>query len=269
MESYYLIIITGVTQGFGQAIFESIIKKYHSSESLKLNFILLGRNKEKLNHLKTNYETKSIEINPIASLEFSDVNSINWENINVKVRETIDSEAFKASKTKKLLFFNNHGTLGDVSKNALELEIAEIQQYLNINLTSFIYLSNLFSKWSQHANFDEKVIINTSSLAATTPMCNSSLYCTIKAARDMFLKVVALEEKKTNIKTLNYAPGPMEGRMQVILRSELKDQELKTVFQNLQKEDKLVKMSDSADKLVQLVHLNEFESGAHIDFFDI
>lgn len=43
-----------------------------------------------------------------------------------------------------------------------------------------------------------------------------SLYCSAKAARDMLFKVLALEEAGT-VQVLNYAPGPLDNKMQVII----------------------------------------------------
>merc|ERR1712039_489236 len=58
-------------------------------------------------------------------------------------------------------------------------------------------------------------IINISSLCAVQPFPSWGPYCTAKAARDMFHKVLAEASKCAgyDVKTLNYAPGPMDTHM--------------------------------------------------------
>ncbi|OZJ01898.1 hypothetical protein BZG36_05362 [Bifiguratus adelaidae] len=60
------------------------------------------------------------------------------------------------------------------------------------------------------------VIVNISSLLAVKPFKNWGLHTAGKAARDTFLQIMALEEidGHNDIKTLSYAPGPLEGDMQ-------------------------------------------------------
>ena len=49
-----------------------------------------------------------------------------------------------------------------------------------------------------------------------------------KAARDMLFRTMALEEPE--IRTLNYAPGPIDTYMQQLARTQTADPELKTLF---------------------------------------
>ena len=56
-------------------------------------------------------------------------------------------------------------------------------------------------------------IIHVSSLCALEPFKSWGLYCTGKAGRDMFFRVLAAEYP--NIRVLSYAPGPLDTNMQV------------------------------------------------------
>lgn len=53
-------------------------------------------------------------------------------------------------------------------------------------------------------------VVNISSLAAVKAFETWGIYCTNKAARDMFIRVIAEENKGNKVKALNYAPGPMD-----------------------------------------------------------
>jgi len=63
---------------------------------------------------------------------------------------------------------------------------SECDEYFRLNLISVLILNGLFVK-----NFTktEKTVVNISSLCAVQPFPSFSLYCTGKAARDMFFKV--------------------------------------------------------------------------------
>ena len=59
-------------------------------------------------------------------------------------------------------------------------------------------------------------VVQISSLAAIQEIKSWGMYCIGKAARDMFMRVLALEEPK--ILSLSYAPGPLDNDMQVSSR---------------------------------------------------
>ena len=69
------------------------------------------------------------------------------------------------------------------------------------------------------------------------------------------------------IKSLNYAPGPLETSMTESLTSSTGLQkDLQSFFQQKQN---LLDPKDSALKLLQLLDSNDFENGAHVDYYDL
>ncbi len=67
------------------------------------------------------------------------------------------------------------------------------------------------------------------------------------------------------LKTLSYAPGPLETDMVTEIRSApALDADLKPNFQK-----QLLDPEDSAKKLIRLLLINDFENGAHIDYYDL
>lgn len=117
-------------------------------------------------------------------------------------------------------------------------------------------------------------IVNISSLAAVQVFSTWGMYCSGKAARDMFHKVLAEEVKKTSpagrtVSVLNYAPGPMDTDMNLAIReSPEADEECKAFFVNMRNTGGLVDVGVSADKLVRLVSSDRVFSGEHVDFYD-
>ena len=113
-------------------------------------------------------------------------------------------------------------------------------------------------------------MLQSGRFSALQPFATWGLYCSGKAARDMIFRVLAEEEKENDaIRVLNYAPGPMDTEMvRSVMNDEGADERLRDMFKNLEKEDKFVKADESAAKLFGLILQNEFQSGAHVDFFD-
>ena len=106
------------------------------------------------------------------------------------------------------------------------------------------------------------------------------VYCAGKAARDMFHKVLAKEyseddskqttEEKQQFKVLNYAPGPCDTEMtDELAESTALDTKLHDYFESSKQNNTLVKPEDSSKKLVDLLRNDTYESGAHIDYYDV
>ncbi len=89
----------------------------------------------------------------------------------------------------------------------------------------------------------------------------------------MFHNVVAAEltaEKIENIKTLNYAPGPLDTDMQKHIREEPRsDLATRQIFITMKEEGQLIDPEVSADKLYTVLEGNTYASGSHVDFYDI
>ena len=96
------------------------------------------------------------------------------------------------------------------------------------------------------------------------------IYSACKGAREKYHVIMAKEEEVDEaegptIKILNYAPGPLETNMTESLRNATQLDE--TLQENFRKP--LIEARDSAKKLIRLLHDNTFESGAHIDYYDL
>jgi len=153
-------------------------------------------------------------------------------------------------------------------------------------------------------NISNATIVNVSSLLAISDdILSMGIYSTGKAARERYHTIIGKEEikrmkkndddesnnnnndsnnniiireeegqnNKNNsntaaIKTLNYAPGPLETDMAKEIRKKADelDVDLKPHFQK-----KLLDSYDSAMKLIRVIDKNEFDTGSHIDYYDL
>lgn len=68
------------------------------------------------------------------------------------------------------------------------------------------------------------------------------------------------------ISSIKYSP--LDTSMQAQIRNEMPSVDLKEYFVNAYKEGKLIKPSDSAKVLMDLLKEDTFENGKHIDFYD-
>ena len=112
-------------------------------------------------------------------------------------------------------------------------------------------------------------IVNISSLAAVSAgFPGMGIYSAGKAAREMYHALLAKDEENPNfLKVLNYAPGPLETSMTEDIKSSqgLYETDLQSSF----RETQMLDPEDSARKLIRLLDANDFESGSHVDYFDL
>jgi sepiapterin reductase len=191
-------------------------------------------------------------------------------------------------KYNSCLLINNAGSLGPLGKATFvcdeESPAASLKRWkeaIDFNVTSSMWISAQFAKATSQVPLVR--IVNMSSACAIEPFPTVSLYCAAKAARDMFHAVLAKEhqpqiaedetKKSTNpipFKVLNYAPGPTDTVMTDTLADcNTLDDGLQNFFTTSRNEKTLIRPDDTAAKLVGLLEKDEFESGSHVDYYDL
>ncbi|KAM5227454.1 sepiapterin reductase [Ctenodactylus gundi] len=167
----------------------------------------------------------------------------------------------------RLLLIHNAATLGDVSKGVIHLsDTTEVNSYWALNLTSTLCLTSGVLKAFPDSPGLSRTVVNISSLCALQPFKGWSLYCAGKAARDMMFRVLAAEEP--SVRVLNYAPGPLDTDMQQSARENSLDPDMRKNLQELKAKGQLVNCEVSAQKLLSLLQMDVFKSGAHVDFYN-
>lgn len=170
-----------------------------------------------------------------------------------------------------VIFINNHGSLGELSY-AGSHDPAKMAEAFSTNVTSCCYLSSEAVKYAQEFTQSCKFrIVHISSLCAVQPFQSWGVYCAGKAARDMYHRVIAAETsgEASIIKTLNYAPGPLDTDMQKQIREGVDvHKETQKYYRDMKDKGILVPPEISAEKCLQILRLDTYESGAHVDFYD-
>ncbi|KAF9986839.1 hypothetical protein BGZ75_001342 [Mortierella antarctica] len=278
-KEHHLVIINGVNRGFGHSVALEYIR--HSGADA-VSFVLVGRTQRNLEQVLTELHEAASNARVvfkgvvISEVDLAHLNSLdsNLARIQSAAADLRDEAAQSGRTITKSVLVNNAGSLGDLSKTVKEFTWQEARSYLDFNVVSFVGLCSMFLKDTLTAfpkgQFpDHKtVVVSISSLLAVQAFPNWGLYAAGKAARDRLLGVIALEEAANNVKTLNYAPGPLDNEMQADVRRTLGDKEQLKIYDNMHKSGSLVKMEDSSRKLILLLKADSFSSGGHVDFYD-
>jgi len=225
--NYYF--ITGTSSGIGKAIVQELLK------------------------YSDNRITGISRTNTLTDKQFEHI------TLDLSNADATASFNFKELKNaKKIVLINNAGTLGAIAHIGQQ-QNSNIQNAIQVNFTSAAILMNQFIKKYQDVNC-EKVIVNLSSGAATSPYDGWANYCSTKAALNMFTQVIDKEQcSKTHpIKCFAIAPGVVDTIMQDTIRKSDAEQFSKIdKFVNLKKNNQLYKAQDVARKMVTMINNTE------------
>lgn len=252
------VVISGASKGFGRATAIEMAKNAgpHSK------FFLTARSLSGL-------EDTAKSVREINSTAVCRVKTMDNEKPDLDAFEEFlaqeEGEHFEAA-----LMVHNSGSIGNQGVGARRLNsAAEMTKYFDSNLTSCFLLNSAFVERFAKVPERKKVVVHVSSLMAVVPQKTWSLYCTGKAARDMFFRVMAEEEGPDGIRVLNYAPGPMDTQMvNDVLSSASTNSEIKAMFREYKEGGKFLKPEISAAKLIRIIDGAKFKSGDHVDYFD-
>lgn len=250
------LIVTGASRGLGQTIAIEFCKKLCEGSSV----LLVARDKAKLIITQDAIKECSAVKSHIIAIDLALPDTPSYEHILTKCIQQ------NGLTYRQVILIHNAGTLGDISKTIATstLPSSEIKDYFNLNLYSVMFLTSAFLKVFDTA--DRKLIINISSLAAVSPFKGFNLYCTGKAARDMYFRVLAIEENGSVV-VLNYAPGPLlTDMLPQILEQALP--EIKQEFQEAQSQNRLLTCDYTVQRLIGVLERSRFKSGDHVDVFD-
>jgi sepiapterin reductase len=244
-------VITGASRGLGR----ELGKQFARLPVDHMDLLLTARTESDLKTLKDEIEleTKARVVIVSGSLD----NSGTLTAIEEQMKQLADSSVMD-----QVILIHNAGSLGDPRRLVVDQKIQvfdELEKYFSLNVTSFICLTSAFlTAFEKVVN---KTIINISSLASLQAMKGMAVYSSGKAARDAVIRSIAHENP--DVRCISYAPGPLETRMADELRA---NSYLKDFFEN---KLNLLTPETTVNKLIELLKKNEYENGAHVDFYDV
>ncbi|XP_059054857.1 sepiapterin reductase [Achroia grisella] len=249
-------VLTGASQGIGRAIAVEV-SKLLGPNSLML---LLARNKQELEKTASLCESNNVKV-LFESVDLSQASNQEMKDILEKSLEGKNVADFALN-----LIFHNVGSLGNLAVETSRMEnVDELREYYDLNVFKVISLNTQFLKIFKEVE-DRIVIVNVTSLCAIKPMGGMAFYCSGKAAREMYFRVLA--EEKKHVRVLNYSPGPVETAMIDYVLAEAVNDNLRDVFTTFKNQGTLLKPEITAKKCMKVLQSGKFTPGEHVDYFD-
>lgn len=181
------IIITGISQGLGEELFNLLSKKNVKIVALSRRFL---DNQYLLEKSENNIQLCMVDLSNITDVE--------------KVLDELSLED-------DIIFINNASKITPIDS----IQNISNDDIVNSITTNFITPALIVKKMS---NKKSLFIINLSTGASKRAIQNWSLYCSTKAGIEMFFNVIADDEHK-NIEVVNFDPGVMNTNMQQQIRN--------------------------------------------------
>jgi sepiapterin reductase len=239
-------VITGASRGFGRAMAQIAAETFGD-----VRLVLVARSAKGLQ--ETSESVKKDVPTSCHAMDLSNLDQLD-ANLDVICRELEGCE--------RLIFINNAGTIGHLGPCIDSPSFQDMRANVDLNITSCLWTSVKLAKYANAHGIDA-TIVNISSLMAVADLPTFGIYSAGKVARDKYHTLLAKETP--SVTTLNYAPGPLETDMVTKIRNaETLDSNLKPNF-----EQQVLDPLDSARKLFRLLDSKDFESGAHIDYYDL
>lgn len=225
------IIITGASSGLGRAAAVEAGRR-------GARVALIARRKGPLETLRN-----SINSNGGTAMAFpinvGDPEAVNWAYAKIE-----------ADWRRMDVLINAAGTIEPVKR----LQNTDDDKLVNSVTTNIlgVYL-NSREALKRMLNQGDGTIINITSNAAQKRYIGWSVYCSQKAAVDMFTRTVALEVEHKLIRIASISPGPFESKSQEIIRASAEFQfPSKEKFLKLQKSGRLPKVEEVAPTMLDI-----------------
>lgn len=181
-------LITGASNGLGL----EFAKLFAANKN---NLLLIARNKDKLNQIKTELENAYQISVLVLNLDLSQLESINKIDQFIKDNNLIVDT-----------LINNAG-FGDFG-NFVDANIDKQNQMVDLNIKCLMNLTHLIA--NQMVKNKNGKILNVCSIAAFQSGPLMSVYYATKAFVLSFTEAISVELKKHNIKVIALCPGPIK-----------------------------------------------------------
>jgi sepiapterin reductase len=254
-------LITGASKGIGREFAVEFSRKFAANSVL----VLLARSELGL------VETRNLVTNANADVEVkiypTDLSKPDPELFFSMIQTSLRESECNPGDFDLSLIIHNAGSVGDVSDGISDMCSTEKwQEYFSLNLFSVACLNSQFLKVFPEGSVKQRTIVNVTSLCAIKPFKSMGYYCTGKASREMFFRVLAEENPTINV--LNYAPGPVDTDMVSEVMRNTGDADIKSMFENLKKTGTILTADQTTRRIIEILENGKFESGQHVDYYD-
>ena len=254
------VLITGASRGLGRTIAIEFSKKVAPGSV----FLLVARTADALEETKAAVLAVSPSVEVIT--KSVDLTKPDRQAYLDLITSAVTANGRSASDFDHAVLVHNAGSLGNLALKVSQFEDEkEIESYYSFNLFSMIVLNTQFLRVFNDES-KKRSVIQISSLGAVQPFKTWGYYCSGKAARDMIMRSLALEDPSINV--LNYAPGPFESAIYEEATKNTGDEETRKIFNATRDEGKILTPEQTTKKLVRILGEKKY-AGEHIDFYDV
>lgn len=249
------LIVTGASRGIGKQIAIKFGSMIHEDSHV----LLLATN---LNALKDT--AKQIPVKAVDTISI-DLSKAQKDELEGVIKDSLKKKT--PADFDRLVVVHNVGSMGDTTKRTVDMVDMEMwHNYYDLNLFVPAILNAVVMNAFQSMPDSKKTVINISSLLGIKPSRMMGAYSSVKAAKDMYFKVFALEHPEVNV--LNYSPGPVDTDMFHKVCDQTTDKELKAQFVELRDKKTVLTCEQTINRLTTVLKEHKYTSGDHVDYYD-
>jgi len=231
-------IVTGTSRGLGEALALQLI-----TEGTPL--ITVARNTSSALSSKATQENC-----PLTQIQADLSDPQEAQRISEKIATLIPADVSRC------ILINNAGTVHPVANTLRLSEAGAITDAMTLNITSIMLMCSAVLRFFHQRNTECR-ILNISSGAGQSPMPGWAVYCTTKAALNMYTQVLAQEHP--DVKAVSLSPGVIDTSMQTTIRTSAA-QDFPNVgrFVELHEQGKLASPTDTARHILHYLDRDDF-----------
>lgn len=255
-------LISGASQGIGQHIAIECSRHLGAGSVV----VLLARNQSGLTATSQTIQS----INPQVTVHTISIDLT--RPTSDEIRAIFDRSLLERNSAEFELAFivHNVGTLGDITKKAQQFDDLGVwQRYFDINVFS---VATLNARFMQIFEQNRKLCVNITSKCSSVACPSSMLYCSSRAAREMYFKVLVADNEDLtangSLLVLNYSPGSCDTQMTVDIQANSADAGLRMAFEQMRTKAKIIQPQETALKLTQVLLAGAYKSGDYTDYYD-
>jgi sepiapterin reductase len=249
------LLITGASRGIGRQIaitFGSLLEKGS-------RMLLLARNKDALEEIAKNLSSK-VKVCTISA----DSSKATKSDLKGFISESLQGTTCNAFD--RLIVVHNVGTTGILPKVLNEMtDVNTWREYFDLNFFLPAVLNAVVMNIFNNKTI-KKTVINMSSFLGVAATKYYGDYCSVKAAREMYFKVFALENPDVNV--LSYDPGVVDTDMTTKIYETVADPEAKMLVTVMRENKTELSTEQTVNRLVQVLKEHKYNSGDRVEYCD-
>lgn len=253
-------VVTGASRGLGRMIAVQLAREIKPGSVIYITARTLGGLEETASIIKQNVN-ENLDVRCVAA-DLSDAKEVD------QLKKLLFENVGDTSRFEHAILIHNAASLGAIGKFSSELDDVElIQKNCLLNVTAPITLTSFFLKTFKSCKRNlRKTVVQITAVSGINPRKTFHLYGTVKAGRDMFFRVMALEEPEVRI--LAYDPGFVATEMFNTLQ-ESKDSSLRATAKYIAEQSFFLSPEKSAHALMKALEEDRYESGSVVRCYDV